>query len=248
MLTPKEVRNVAMDYELFHAILVTGSTLFGCVVCEGGVKGGVGGVVEGNVRGVVMSILCVKDVVKEEIGEDAARVPKVRVECRCSGRFDLVGVAGDVDPGVWRLMRGECVLVHDLMCCEYADRVALADVEWRAWVLLKEVAALMTRLGGREAGYLMVEQELAVWAPGEYDRAIEEEEWNLTPAPTREVWSQRAEAFSFGLLRCIEASGDVMRKARDLTNTYARVELAIETLERTKAETLARLSLRDALK
>jgi len=249
MLTPGEVRQVALDYSLFHGILQSGSTLFGCV----NVNDWSFSTTEPP-RGSLLSILQVKNLVQgensggpESVGKQP--VPKVMVECRCSGRFDVHAITDGEQalPEVWKLMQGECTVVHDWSCWEIADRKALAELEWTVWELICEVASLMRKLRIPERRSIMVEQELSVWAPAKYDRDILEEEWAQTPIETRAVWCQRAESFSFGVLRCLESDADTMFRARGITNTLTRLELAMDCLVKKKAKTSAQLSIKNAL-
>lgn len=246
MLTPGEVRQVALDYSLFHAILQSGSTLFGCVNVSDWSSSSTK-----KPRGALLSILQVKNVVEEDgDGADAQteRVPKMMVEARCTCRFDVLAVSAGGDCGqLWKLMTGECSMVHDWSCWEITDRRALAELEWVVWQEVNQVASLMRKLETPGTRRIMMEQELAVWAPGKYDREILEEEWRQTPVATREVWCQRAESFSFGVLRCLECAEEDMRQARDMTNTLARFEFAFECLTKKKALTSAQLSLKNVL-
>lgn len=254
MLTPGEVRQVALDYFLFHSILQTGSTLFGCVkVNDWSTSPDV------RTRGTMLSILSIKNVLQDTItevsqGDVGPPPPKIMVECRCSGRFDVLqlmdgscGNAGSAGvPEAWKLVHGECVPVRDWACWNIADRRQLAAIEWNVWQSCKQVASMMRKLRAPQASLPLVEQELMVWAPKEYDRDIAEDEWAQTPLVTRGVWCQRAESFSFGILRCMESDENTMGEARRLTNTIARLEMAQRAVEKKRAMTRAELSLKNA--
>eukprot|EP00177_Eucheuma_denticulatum_P001762 GFKZ01003166.1.p1 GENE.GFKZ01003166.1~~GFKZ01003166.1.p1 ORF type:complete len:371 (+),score=32.31 GFKZ01003166.1:22-1134(+) len=256
MLTPGEVRQVALDYALFASILQTGTTAFGCIpVGEWATAPDL------VTRGSLLSILRVNNIVKDSHADDsdaASIMPKVMVECKCSGRFDVLRltdydfVAGvDSPPQLWKLVHGECRSVQDWSCWEFKDRLKLATLEWNVWQSCREVASLTRKLGDitdPADAMPIVEQELAVWAPKNYDREVSESEWKDTPVVTRAVWCQRAESFSFGILRCVTGGDEhVMRTARSLTDTSARLELAMECVEKKKAMTQARISLKNAL-
>lgn len=256
MLTPGEVRQVALDYTLFASILQTGTTLFGCIpVGEWATAPDL------TTRGSLLSILRVNNVVRDSHFDDsdaASIMPKVTVECKCSGRFDVIRLTDydfvpgvDSPPPLWKLVHGECVSVQDWSCWEFKDRLKLATLEWNVWQSCREVASLTRKLGDTadpDDAMPIVEQELAVWAPKNYDRQISEIEWKSTPTVTRAIWCQRAESFSFGILRCVTGGDEhVMRTARSLTDTSARLELAKECVEKKKAMTRARISLKNAL-
>lgn len=255
MLTPGEVRQVALDYFLFHSILQTGSTLFGCVnVNDWSTSSDV------RTRGTMLSILSVKNVLQDTItevsqGDVSPPPPKIMVECRCSGRFDVLrlldSLSGDTGsagvPEAWKLVNGECVPVRDWACWEIAERRKLAAIEWTVWQSCKEVASMMRKLRAPQGSLPLVEQELSVWAPKAYDKDISEDEWDKTPLVTRGVWCQRAECFSFGVLRCMESDEDTMREARQMTNTIARLDVALRSVEKKRAITRAQLSLKNAL-
>lgn len=254
MLTPGEVRQVALDYFLFHSILQTGSTLFGCINVADWRPSA-----DCMVRGSLLSILSVKNVVPDDepdTGDEAASPapPKIMVECKCSGRFDVHRVTEDsiLTPSsaseAWKLMRAECIPVRDWSCWDIEDRRNVAAQEWKAWESCREVASLMRKLHPPTRNKPLVEQELAVWAPKKYDKEITEDEWAQTPSMTRDVWCQRAESFSFGILRCMESEEEVMRKARELTNTANRLNLAVESIERRRALVQAQLSLKDVFR
>lgn len=253
MLCPGEVRQVELDYFLFHSILNTGSTLFGCVNYKEWAKS-----VDVRTRGTILSILSVKNVVQDAITdmgpEDAAAPPpRIAVECRCSGRFDVLRLmekipedeSGEALP--WNVVQAECVPVVDWEVWDIADRRKLAAIEWNVWQSCREVASLLRKLRQPEENAPFVVQELSVWAPAEYDREISEDEWAKTPLVTRGVWCQRAESFSFGILRCMESDADAMREARNTTNTIERLDMAIQSIERKRAKTRAQLSLKNAL-
>lgn len=252
MLTPGEVRQIALDYFLFHSILQTGSTLFGCVNVEEWSTS-----TDVMVRGSLLSIMSVKNVVPDSPSTDDDDVrgppsPKIMVECKCSGRFDvhrLIDEAADKNavPEPWKLLRAECAPVRDWSCWDAFDRQNLATKEWDVWQTCRDVASLVRKLRPPTGSQPMVEQELAVWAPAAYDREITADEWAKTPSVTREVWCQRAEAFSFGILRCMESDEQTMRQARQLTNTSHRLDLAVECMEKKRAMTTAQLSLKNAL-
>lgn len=245
MLTPGEVRQVSLDYMLFHMILQQGSTVFGLLNVDEW-----NGENEVKARGVLLSILSVKNVTQAGKGEELKSVPRIMVECRCSGRFDVMEVAeGAVDkvPTLWSLLEARCVLVKDWMCYEHRDRLEIAQLEEKVWRLCLEVAALMRKLGVRTKNGVLVEQELAVWAPKDYDTEISEEEWKRTPTVTRAVYCERAESFSFGVLRCMKSDDSALMRARAITNTALRLELAVESIEKRRARTTAELSLKNAL-
>lgn len=254
MLTPGEIRQVALHYSLFHTILRTGSTLFGCIsVKDWSISSALPS------RGCLLSILSVKNVVQEKgttaaPDADSVTSPKVMVECKCSGRFDVIRLVGtdfvqDVEtpPPLWKPVQAECSAVRDWSCWEFKDRLKLAIVEWDVWQSCQEVASLVKKLGVASGAVLVAQRELAIWAPKNYDRDISEHEWKETPVVTRAVWCQRAEAFSFGILRYVASDEKIMRTARGLTDTVKRLELAMECVEKKKAMTLAQLSLKDAL-
>lgn len=253
MLTPGEVRQVTLHYSLFHTILQTGSTLFGCISVNDWSTTAL------SSRGCLLSILSVKDVVQEEAtsaAPDADNVasPRVMVECKCSGRFDVLRLIStdfaqsvDIPPPLWKLVQAECNVVRDWSCWEFKDRINLAKVEWDVWHSCQEVASLVKKLGVASGAVLVAQRELAIWAPKSYDRNISEHEWKETPTVTRAVWCQRAEAFSFGILRYVASDERDMRAARRLTDTVERLELAMRCVEKKKAMTLAQLSLKNAL-
>lgn len=251
MLTPGEVREVALDYTLFHTILQSGSTRFACIP-----TGDWSASPNVQSRGALLSILQVKNIVQGEdmLGnQDMSMLPRVMVECRCSGRVDVLRLSDyDFVPGVdapptsWKLVTGECTTVTDWSVWEFEDRRHLAMVEWDVWTTCKEIANMVRKHNVKTDVLPFVEQELAVWAPKTYDRDISEQEWEKTPVVTRDVWSQRAESFSFGILRCVSCGDDIMRRARSMTNTTARLELAMECVEKKKAMTQAKISLKNA--
>lgn len=227
MATPGEVRHVSLDYNLFKTILQSGSTTFGILSIEDW----------SSRRGCVLSILNISNLLP-----DAS--PRVEVECRCSGRFDAANISSA--PTAWTLLSAECSPVSDWPVYEAEDRQQIADMEWRVWKSCCDVAKLMRRVRTDERGRIGVEQELTVWAPKEYDRKVTADEWEATPLVTRHVWCERAESFSFGVLRRMEAPEDVMARARGMTMTLERLELCLESVELRRARAHAEISLRDA--
>lgn len=254
MLTPGELRQVTLHYSLFHTILQTGSTLFGCVsINDWSFSPAL------SARGCLLSILTIKGVIQErnvaaESDTDDVTSPKVTVECKCSGRFDVSRlISTDFAPSVgarpplWKLVQAEGNVVRDRSCREFEDRLKLAKAEWDVWQSCTQVTSLLKELGTASGATLIAQQELAVWAPKNYDRDVSEGEWRDTPMVTRAVWCQRAEALSFGILRYVSSDDRVMRAARGLTDTVTRLELAMECVEKKKAMTRAQISLKNAL-
>lgn len=229
MLTLGEVRDVALDYVLFNEILEGGSADFG-VVNVGDWKT--------IPRGTLLSILNVSNILPDV-------QPKIEVECRCSGRFDVT-LQQQVAPPVWTLLSARCNDVKDWMVYEYDDRVQLAAKEWAVWNSCRQVSSLLRQVHKPVSNEIAVEQQLAVWAPKGYDGEILEEEWRQTPIVTRRVYCERAESFSFGVLRCMDADENMMSRARGMTNTLQRLHLAEECVELKRARTQAQLSLKNA--
>lgn len=242
MLTPGEVRQVELDYPLFQQILTEGTKDFGCVNINESKESK-----EFGATGVILSILAVRQVLADET---KGAGPKVLVECRCSGRCRVM-IPDVSEQSILqsnsRIFKTECTIIHDWLCEEFNDRRQLAEVEWRTWIACTQTAVLMRKLETPGVRTIAVEQELAVWAPKPYDREIATHEWEQTPNVTRNVWCQRAEAFSFGVLRCLQCDDDIMIRARCLTSTVTRLELALEAADKQKAMATARLSLKNAL-
>lgn len=228
MLTPGEVREISLDYSLFSTLLKHDTTTFGLLPPH----------MTTPSRGVCLSILRVLSV------SHAPPPPRVAVECRCASRFDLKEPVKGPMPRVWSAWSAPCARIHDEFGDGIAARAALADLEWKVWTQCRETADMMRRV--RDGG-VVVDQELAVWAPREYDRDVDEADWNKTPRATKEVWWRRAECFSFGVLRCMECEAEVMMRARDMQCCIERLQLAISCIHSRRARTSAELSLKNAL-
>lgn len=254
MLCPGEIRDVALDYFFFHSILNEGGTLYGVVHADEWSPSG-----EQSTRGVVLTVLSIENLLQnnraETSGEGADSLPpRILVGCRCSGRFDVQRIVDGVlaedsgpDSNVYSHVNAICTPVRDCELNSFADRRKVAYLEWDAWNACREVSALIRKLASPKGDALLIEQELSVWSPASYDRDITEDEWAKTPHGIREVWFQRAESFSFGVLRCMESGKEVMRKARLTTNTMERLEMAINVAEERKAYVSVQLSLKDTL-
>lgn len=239
MLTFGETRSIQMGYNVFLEILGSGCTMFGCLTDDDWLR------FSQKPRGALLSIMGVKRMVQNSSQE----VPSVVVECRCDGRFDLLDVKRDETRNLPNIiMHASARPVHDWVCWEIKDRLRIAELECMAWRLCRELSALLGRLAiQHDPRRRIVETELSVWAPNEYDTDISKDDWEKTPQETRTVWCQRAESFSFCVLRCAQANDSTLRQARNLTSTRERLLLGIEALHVKKAETAARLSLQDAI-
>ncbi|CAN8076191.1 unnamed protein product [Agarophyton chilense] len=232
IMTPGELRQVSLDYELFQSILKSGSTFFGCIKadeCSSGITGACG---------ALITLLMVKGV-EQENG------PRVVLDCRCSSRLAVLKTTEQsVNPN---LTMARVQRVRDNPEESFAERSEVSHLEWNLWNACREVSGLLRKLQNDKLARRVVEQELAVWAPKVYDKEIEEHEWEATPHATRQVFWERAECFSFGILRCMEGDENVSRKARHLTRTSDRLRMALEFLQEKKAVTYAQLSLKNAL-
>ncbi|KAI0566774.1 hypothetical protein FGB62_6g143 [Gracilaria domingensis] len=232
IMTPGELRQVSLEYELFQSILQSGSTFFGCVnsnECSSGIVGA---------RGALVSLLLVK-------GVEQGSIPRVLLECRCSSRLAVLKTTDEIVDAKVTMARVERVRDHQED--SFSERREVSCLEWSLWNKCKEVSGLVRKLQSSRMTGRTVDQELAVWAPRAYDREIEEHEWEATPAVTRRVFWDRAECFSFGILRCMEGNEDVARKAREITRTSERLRMALAFVQEKKAVTCAQLSLKKAL-
>lgn len=232
LMAPGEVSELFLEYELFQSMLQGGSTFFGCVNakdCENGVIG---------IGGALLTVLAVKSM---EQGEP----PRVLIECRCSGRFSVLRPASESSTNNLDFVRVE--KVRDRCADSISERREVAQLEWALWQSCKEVVGLVRKLQNGIVKARAVELELSVWAPREYDRDIEEHEWESTPQVTRQVYWERAECFSFGVLRWMDANEELMRTARRMTNTADRLRMALLFVDEKRAKTSAQLSLKNAL-
>ncbi|PXF43137.1 hypothetical protein BWQ96_07081 [Gracilariopsis chorda] len=232
LMAPGEVRQLSLDYELFQSMLQGGSTFFGCVSakdCKNGVLG---------ISGALLTVLAVKSIEQGEL-------PRVLIECRCSGRLSVLSAATESSTENLDFVRVQ--KVKDESEDSISERREVAQLEWALWKSCKEVVGLVRKLQNGVVKARAVELELSVWAPREYDRDIEEHEWESTPQVTRQVYWERAECFSFGVLRWMEGDEELMRKARRMTNTADRLRMALLFVDEKKAKTYAQLSLKNAL-
>lgn len=138
--------------------------------------------------------------------------------------------------------------VRDTVVQTHEQRVNLAEAEWQIWLAHLETSRLTRRLKQSDSTLpLPDEQKVQIFAPKHYDRRIKEDEWLKTPDVTREIWCQRAENFSFAVMRCMHANHDELWQAMCSNVTLDRLLLVADCIQREQARIYAQLSLKDAL-
>lgn len=256
LLTPGETRAIDLPYSTFHEILSSGSTLFAQVYAGEWARDP-----PARPRGALLSIQSARKVDRgggggcggaaavggaaAAAGEFPPAPPVVTAEVACTGRADILHVAGSGPAGRsdGPVMRGMARRVRDGRPAGHRARAALAAAEWEAWAAVGELGALQARLGAGVRGEADVDKELRVWAPREYDREVTEAEWRATPATVREVWQARAEALSFAMLRRCGVGGADMGRAMHIVRTDERLAMCVDELRKATAVALAQLSI-----
>lgn len=161
----------------------------------------------------------------------------MRAECRCPCRVRVTSVQQDAV--------AVCSPFHDVFARTHGERVALAKAEWDAWQAVQECASAAARLGNGKEENGMLSDLIRTWAPRDYDRDIGLDEWDQTPVDTRDVWSRRAESFSFAVVR--EAAPRRLRAALVTTSTKARLAEGVEGIAEQRRRIAAKQSVREAL-
>lgn len=171
----------------------------------------------------------------------------VHAECRCPSRLHLPTSTYTpiYTPTSTSVHTVTAIAFHDEPVRSYSERVALAEHEWQVWLLTLENSRLLRRLASSLHFKRPYDDHVRVWAPKTYDRLIAEHDWNLTPDVTRQVWWNRAESFSFAVVRAVhpESLKDVM----GISCTIERLNVAMRCLENENAAIHAKISLKDAL-
>lgn len=167
-------------------------------------------------------------------GSDGTAQISATVVSRARVRETIDGIASASRYGDWPLWAGDA-------------RVRLAKAMLSAKDAAVELRQLRLRLGGEAEDEMWL--RLTGVAPNQYDVELTPEEWMQTPTETRETWCRRAEWFSFALVRF---SGDRERARRrdeawGVTETEARVAIAVELMAVGRAEAVAKASIRNAL-
>lgn len=176
------------------------------------------------------------------------------VACSCEARAQLTRLPPDdnrsMDAEPKYFFVANVAPIHDIPVSTYTGRQQLARAEWGLWENVSEVFALASKLSPA-AGKDFVPwvesdiQRIHVFAPREYDNDVSEKEWDLTPQGNRNMWSRRAEAFSFAVLRAMQPSDEEMSGAFAELSTERRILIVQLRVLQAKNRIVAALGISD---
>lgn len=147
---------------------------------------------------------------------------------------------------VWQLLRQLAQLREKLGVCDDVASPPPGSGEQDGSISPSSPSAPPTSqqppLGGR-----LRDDQLALWAPRDYDRELSEAEWRRTPDVLRRMWSRRAESFSFAALRASAPSESELAAAYEDECTLHRLEEVETSARRELSRLAAQASIKDAL-